>query len=83
MSFDYLQNCGKCKHCTIPNFDEINIPKCPQCGSDKAKLCAPNNPNNNQVMCENGHRYNISPFCDREDIALHQRTIENRIKQVK
>ena len=76
--FDYFQNCGKCRHCTIKDYDEkINPPSCPTCGNDKARIDVFRNPCNNYVVCPNGHRYDILQFCNIEDIRLHQKTIRD------
>jgi hypothetical protein len=73
---NYSHNCGKCNMCTIKDYLKLDKPlKCPKCDSERAKIEAWNNPNNNWVTCENGHRYNIRQFCDLTDIELHQKTI--------
>jgi len=76
---NYSKNCGVCNKCTIKNYLKLDKPPhCPKCESEKAKIDCCNNPNNNWVVCENGHRYDIRQFCDLEDIDLHQKTIRDK-----
>jgi hypothetical protein len=70
----YKQNCGVCMLCQ----GLAQQPKCPICGSTKAKRMPYGEYGTIYVECENGHKYDMAKQIDYDDIHLHQHIIDNR-----
>ena len=70
----YKQNCGVCMMCQ----KLAKQPKCPICGSTKAKQMPYGEYGTVYVECNKGHKYDMALQIDYDDIALHQKVIDNK-----
>lgn len=70
----YTQNCGVCLKCK----GLAKEPKCPTCGSKKARCLPYGMYGQVFVECDGGHVYDMAHQIDYDDVALHQKVLDER-----
>ncbi len=72
----YKQNCGMCMMCR----GVAKQPKCPTCGSIKAKQKPYGEYGTIYVECDKGHEYDMAEQIDYNDIDTHQKVIDKEME---